>query len=200
MPILTFPSLSRRLTQLDWSLVSNTQTFQSPLSGSVQTLEMPGARWRAAFTLSALEDVDSAALRAFLVQLRGQSGRFYLYNFARSAPAGVAVGTPIVSGAGQTGTTLVTSGWLNSITGILKAGDYFGVNGELKMVVADTNSNGAGVATITFEPPLRSSPANSAAITVSKPTAVFKLDEDTVRWVTTAPKLDSISITATEAW
>jgi hypothetical protein len=201
MPILTWPTLSRKLPpQLDWSLVSNTQTFQSPLSGSVQTVEMPGARWRVSFTLSSLDAADSAALRSFLVQLRGQAGRFYLHNFARPTPRGIATGTPVVSGASQTGNTLVTSGWSNSVAGILKAGDYFSVNSELKMLVADASSNGSGVATLTFEPPLRSSPANGASITTNKPTATFRLDEDTVRWVTSAPLLDTISIAATEAW
>lgn len=200
MTTLTWPTINRKTTQLDWSLVSNTQSFVSPLSGAVQTVEMPGARWRAVFTLSALDATDSAALRAFLVQLRGQSGRFYLYNFARQAPMGVATGSASVDGSGQTGTTLATTGWTINQTGILKAGDFIGVNGELKMVVADCNSNASGQATVTFEPPLRSSPPGGSSITVTRPTAIFKLDEDAVRWVTTAPLLDSVTISCTEVW
>lgn len=201
MPTLTWPTLSRRLpNQFDWALQSNTQSFTSPLSGAVQTVEMPGARWVVSFSLGALDAADAALWRAFTAQLRGQAGRFYLWNMARPAPRGIATGTPVVSGAGQSGNTLVTTGWTPGTSGILKAGDFFGVNGELKMCVLDATSNGSGVATLTFEPPLRSSPADALTITTVKPTATFKLDEDSVRWVTGAAGLDSISIAATEVW
>lgn len=201
MTTLTWPTLTRSLpSQFEWSLVSNTQTFTSPLSGAIQTVEMPGARWAVSFGLNAMDATDAALWRAFTAKLRGQAGRFYLWNMARPAPRGVATGTPVVSGAGQTGNTLVTSGWTISTTGILKAGDFFNVNGELKLLVADATSNGSGVATITFEPPLRSSPADLAVIATSKPTATFKLDESVSRWVTNAPALDSVTISATEVW
>lgn len=201
MPILTWPTLSRRApAAFDFSLVSNTQTFTSPLSKAVQTVEMPGAHWAFSFQLNSLNRIDADILRPWLARLRGASGRFYMHDMSRPTPRGIATGTPLVAGAGQGGTTLVTDGWTPNTAGILRAGDYFGVNGELKMLVLDAASNGAGVATLTFEPPLRSAPADNAVITTVKPTAVFKLDEDTVRWVTTAPVRDSIAIAATEAW
>lgn len=199
MPTQTFPTLAQAAPgALEWALVSNTQTFTSPLNGTIQTLELPGARWRASFTYQNLSDADAATLQAFLVALRGQAGRFYLWNFARPSPRGVATGTPVVSGAGQTGTSLVTSGWTNSVTGILKTGDFIGVNGELKMLTADASSNGSGVATLNFEPPLRASPANGAAITVTKPTALFMLSEQTAKWVTRAPVLTELTVDAVE--
>lgn len=202
MTVHTFPTLTKVPTPgaLDWSLVSNTQAFQSPLTGAVQTLEMPGARWRVAFTLEMLGLEDSAELRAFLMRLRGRSGLFYLWNMARPTPRGVATGAPVVSGAGQGGTSLLTSGWTPSTGGLLKKGDFFGVNGELKMCVADVASNESGAATLVFEPPLRASPADVAAIATSNPTAVFRLDDDVSRWVTNAPFFDTFSIAATEAW
>ena len=201
MTIYAFPTLGRRITQLEWSLVSNTQSFTSPLSGAVQTVEMPGARWKAAFSLSALDSTDSGVFRAWLGRLRGQSGRFYMHNMARSVPIGNYVGSsPTVNGAGQVGTTINTTGWLPSTAGVLRAGDFIGVNGELKMVVTDASSDGAGAAAITFEPPLRSSPANASPIITTKPTAIFKMDDDIARWTTTAPLLDSVSISCTEAW
>jgi hypothetical protein len=201
MTTLTWPTLTRRLPALfDWQLLSNTQSFSSPFSGAVQTVEMPGARWAAQFSLNVLDANDAAQWRAFTARLRGQSGRFYLHNLARPTPRGVATGTPIVSGAGQTGNTLTTSGWTPSTAGILKAGDFIGVNGELKMVVLDATSDGAGLATLTFEPPLRSSPPNASAIVTNKPTAIFKMDEDSASTSTTAPGFDSVSISCTEVW
>lgn len=183
----------------DWSLLSNTQSFSSPLSRSVQTVEMPGGRWRVVYQMNSMIVADSALLRSFFAKLRGRAGRFYLHNMAHPTPRGSAGGAPVVSGAGQSGVSLATTGWPSSST-VLKEGDFFGVNGELKLCTADVVSNGSGEAVITFEPPLRSSPANAAAIVTNKPTAVFQLDEDVVGWNTVAGALSSFSIAATEAW
>lgn len=114
---------------------------------------------------------------------------------------GVATGTPLVNGANQNVTytsvkdtftqSLVTDGWTNSITGILKAGDVFtianvyAVNPVTKAtlpflrqfsVVSDADSGAStGPATLTITPPIITSgaqqtcsaaPADNAAITV----------------------------------
>ncbi|QDL55299.1 hypothetical protein [Rhodoferax aquaticus] len=198
--IYSWPNLNKFEPSLwEWSLQSNTQAFSSPLSGSVQTLEMPGARWRVAFQMNAMSAADSALLRSFLAKLRGQSGRFYLHNMAQPTPRGAAGGTPVVNGAAQTGASLATSGWPASST-VLKEGDFFAVNGELKMATADALSTAGGLATLTFEPPLRSSPGNGLAITTTKPLATFRLEDDSARWSTVAGALSSFAISAIEAW
>ena len=199
MTTLTWPTLARSAPRmLDWSLVPNTQTFQSPLSGSVQTVEMPGARWKAAFTMDNLTEADSALLQAFLVKLRGRAGRFTLHNFARYEPRGTQRGTPLVKGAAQTGNTLIIDGC--TVAATLLAGDYFAVNSELKMVVEDATANGSGEMTLTIEPPLRSSPADNAAITLLQPTAVFMLSNDELKWNTQPGRLSSFSVDCIEAW
>lgn len=199
MTTLTWPTLTKGTpAQLEWSLMANTQTYQSPLSRSVQTVELPGARWRVSFTLEDLDAADTAILQAFMAKLRGRAGRFTLHNFARTSPRGTAAGTPLVAGASQTGTSLNLDGFTAGTT--LLAGDFFGVNGELKMVVADATANGSGQMAVTFEPPLRSSPADNAAITISSPTATFMLEDDAMRTITRAPFFSDISIVAIEAW
>lgn len=125
----------------------------------------------------------------------------YQSVFAPTHTVGVATGTPLVNGASQNVTyaaakdtwsqSLITDGWTNSTTGILKAGDVFtiaGVNavnpstkadtGRLQTftVLADANSGATtGPATLTISPPIITSgafqtvtavPANDAAITV----------------------------------
>lgn len=201
MTTLSFPTLSRIApAQLEFALVSNTVTHTSPLSGAEQTIEFPGARWRFTFSMDNLTEADTALLQAFLVKLRGRAGRFYMHNMARPTPRGIATGTPLVNGASQTGTTLITDGWTPSTTGILKAGDFIGVNGELKMVVADANSDSGGNATLTFEPPLRASPANDAAITTSSPKATFRLAGDDSAWTTRAPVLTDIPLQGVETF
>lgn len=199
MTTLSFPSLSRAIPRsMDWALRANTQSFQSPLSGSMQTVELPGARWAASFMLENLDEADAALLQAFLAKLRGRAGRFTLHNLARPQPRGTLTGTPLVKGASQTGTTLAIDACTVGAT--LLAGDFFAVNGELKMVVADATADGAGEMSLTFEPPLRSSPADNDALTLSSPTATFMLAGDEMKWNTQPGKFSTFAVDAIEAW
>lgn len=80
---------------------------------------------------------------------------------------GLLGGTPAVNGAGQTGTTLVTNGWSNSVNGLLNVGDIISIagvyavnpqsrqsTGSLQQFViqAPANSDGSGNATLTIYP------------------------------------------------
>lgn len=199
MTTLSFPSLSRAVPRsMDWSLRANTQSFQSPLSKSVQTVELPGASWAASFMLENLDEADAALLQAFFAKLRGRAGRFYLHNLARPQPRGTLTGTPLVKGAAQTGATLAIDGCTVGAT--LLAGDFIGINGELKMVVADAAADGAGEMSLTIEPPLRSSPADNAALTLVQPTATFMLAADESKWSTAPGKFSTFAIDAVEVW
>jgi hypothetical protein len=200
MTILTFPTLTTipRPAQLDWRLLSNTQKFESPLTKTIQTMELPGARWAASFTLENLPDDDAAKLQSFLVKLRGQAGRFYMWNMARENPRGIATGTPLVNGASQSGITLAIDGCNPNITNWLLEGDYFEVNGELKMVTANCNTNESGQTAITFEPPLRSSPPDNAVITLTKPKCKMMLNDAEVSWNTRSPIITNIPISCIE--
>ena len=181
-----------------WGVRANTQVMVSPLNGSVQTLELPGARWIAQLAFPPMAEAAAAALQVWLMRLRGQANRASLYNHARQMPRGTAVGTPLVNGAAQTGSSLITDGWTAAAT--LLAGDFFSVNSELKMVTADATADGGGNMTISFEPPLRSSPANNAALTTSKPTALFILQEPETRWTTRPGKITSLDLSFVEAF
>lgn len=114
-------------------------------------------------------------------------------------------GTPVVNGASQnvtyaasrnTGTqSLVTDGWSNSITDVVKAGDTFTIAGVYEVnrrtrqstgslqtftILADADSDGSGNATLTIAPAMITSgayqtvdaaPADDAAITIKSGTA-----------------------------
>lgn len=125
----------------------------------------------------------------------------YQSVFAPTHTVGVATGTPLVNGGSQNVTylaakdtwsqPLVTDGWTNSTTGILKAGDVFTIanvfavnpntkasTGRLQTftVLADANSGATtGPATLTISPPIITSgafqtvtaaPADNASIVV----------------------------------
>lgn len=178
MSTLTFPTLSAAPAVCRFSLVPNTQRFESPLNRTVQTVELPGARWTATLEFRGISHADARTLKAFFAQLRGMAGRFYLGDYSHRTPAGSAAGTPLVNGASQTGSSLITDGWTPSQSNLLLPGDYIGVNGELKIITAACSSDGSGNATLTFEPPLRAAPLDNAPITVAAPKCTMRLLDD----------------------
>ncbi len=179
---LAMPS-SPALRQARFALRSNGLTFESPLNGTVQTVEFPGARWTLTGSLPPLKRATGAAeWQAFFAQLRGLAGRFYAGDPGAKRPRGTALGTPLVNGGSQTGATLVTDGWTPSQAQALLPGDYFQVGNELKLVVATTVVGGTGAATIAFEPPLRASPADNASIVTVNPVCTMRLVEPTSGW------------------
>lgn len=180
MTTIAFPAISRLPRDMQFGIVWNTQIFASPLTQAVGTIEIPGSRWKVQFALNDFQEADAALVQTFVMQLRGRVNRASLYNFARRVPRGTIAGTPLVKGASQTGAALLIDGCTVGTT--LKKGDFFGVNGELKMVVADATADGSGEMTVTFEPPLRASPADNAAITTTAPTALFMLESDEQMW------------------
>jgi len=107
-----------------------------------------------------------APINAFVLKQRGQYESFQVVPPVLNAGLGSPAGTPLVNGADQTGRSVVTDGWNNSIT-IFKAGDYlkFANHDKVYTVVTDATSNGSGQSTITIEPALITSPANDSAIT-----------------------------------
>lgn len=203
MAIITMPT-SMTFQEVQWGLETNSQiTLESPLNRSVQRIVLPGARWLATFTLPPMKESEDTFddWKAFLMQLKGSVNTFQAYPPHRSTPKGVATGTPLVNGASQTGTSLATDGWTAGVTGILKTGDYFSVNNELKQLVASANSTGGGGATLVFEPALRNSPADNATITTVKPYCLMRLVDDgqTIFSIDTS-KIYQISFQAVETF
>ena len=203
MTTLSMPS-TPGFVRSRFGLVANTQQFVSPLNRSAQTLELTGSRWRGDYTLPPMKRTQAAAWHAFLVQLRGASGRFYAGDPDGKTARGTATGTPLVDGASQTGISLITDGWTINITGILKAGDYIAYNvgsaRQLHILTADANSNGSGQSTLAIEPPIRTSPANNEPIIVSSPTCIMRLiDDDQSAWDANHLSVYGISFAAVES-
>lgn len=178
MTTLYIPS-GIRIRSCRFGLQSNTQTFVSPLSGDTQRAELVGARWMATYTLTPYGENEAKLdeIKMFLLRLRGGANTFYAFDPDRRVAKGTPTGSPLVNGGSQTGTSLITDGWTAS-TVVLRPGDYFTVNNELKKVVSNVTSDGSGNATITFEPPLRSSPADNAPLTIRDASCIMRLVDD----------------------
>jgi len=81
-------------------------------------------------------------------------------------------GTPLVNGASQTGTSLITDGWTAGYT--IPKGKWISVSVSsllyLYQVTAAVTANGSGQATLVLHPMLRASPADNAALNVNPAT------------------------------
>lgn len=145
-----------------------------------------------------IQDAAKAAYRSGdLGKLSGVET--YMSQVVPTFTTGARGGTPLVNGANQNVTydtakntwsqSLITDGWSNSITGIVKAGDVFTianvfmVNPKTKQstgilqqftVLADGDSSGAGALTMTISPAIivsgphqtvNAAPADNAALT-----------------------------------
>jgi hypothetical protein len=168
----------------------------------------PAARYAIAGNQLTLDSVGQMGRSAYEDARVGRVATFDMFatQNIQTHTVGVATGTPLVNGAAQNVTyanavgsnwsqSLVTDGWTNSVTGILKAGDVFTIAGVFAVnpvpgegakmampylqqftVLADANSGAStGPATLTISPPIITSgpfqtvsaaPADNAAITV----------------------------------
>ena len=181
MTTYAYPTLSRVPNSVVFEYRSNTESFRSPLTQAVQTLDRGGEHLFVTLTYNSLQTADRALLIGFLAKINGMQHRVTLPFFGIDNQ-GAFGGTPLVAGAAQTGNTLNIDGCSTGVTGWIKAGDFFSVNGELKIATADANSDGGGLATLSFSPRLRSSPDNNAAIETTAPSGLFMLASRAQSW------------------
>ena len=168
LPVPHVRSVTRSLAR--WVSVT-----RSPFTGTIQTQDwgITGATWwEYEIEIALLTGRNGQRMSAFLAELGGAAGRFLFADPSIVNTTGV--GTPLVKGAGQSGTSLITDGW--SATGLL-AGDFFSLGTDtgtrLYQITADVVP-AAGNATIQFVPPLRSSPADNAPLQVTAPQVVLR--------------------------
>ncbi len=187
-------------SSVEFGLQNNNQVFESPLSNSIQVSELTGARWYATFNLPPMKKDNALEYIGFLQRLQGRVHSFFGYDANHRSPSGTIAGsTLLVNGADQTGTSLILDGGANS-TLVLKAGDFFSVNNELKMVTANATTDGSGDVTVNFVPSLRSSPSNDATITTTNPVCTMKLTGDSTTYSINTSSIYGISFSGVEVF
>ncbi len=185
-------------SSVEFGLENNNQVFESPLSNSIQVSELTGARWYATFNLPPMKKENSLEYIGFLQRLQGRVHSFFGFDANHRSPSGTIAGsTLLVNGASQTGTSLTLDGAQASTT-VLKAGDFFSVNSELKMVTVDATSDGSGDVTVNFVPSLRSSPSDNAVITTTNPVCTMKLTGDSTTYSINTAGIYGISFSGLE--
>ena len=169
---------------------ANTGLFPSPLLASAQTVNRGGQKWACTLTFPPLRGRNRANMMSLVTKLEGQENRLRV-AVTDNPKDGAYGGTPLVTGAAQTGSSLAIDGCTANVTNWIREGDYLSVivNGEpeLKICTADASSDGLGNVTVQFKPNLRASPADNAVIYVedgvlTRPTGVFLLEEPDAGW------------------
>jgi hypothetical protein len=159
-----------------WRLVMPAQTNVSDWTGRRQTLASGRGWWESQVTFPPIVgSTNINAWRSFIAKSRGAANDFRVPVDPTAQSASTA--TPLVNGAAQTGRTLNTDGWPLSTT-VLQAGQYVTINNQLLQLTENVTSNGSGVAVLTFEPPVRVSPADNAAIEYKNPFCLMYMVEE----------------------
>lgn len=163
-----------------FGLEANTQVSISPITRNTQRMALSGERWTASYTIRRMKAGEPLAGNwlSFFLRCRGMANSFNAYDPDRIPPRGTPTGTLKVNGAGQSGSSLSVYDGPLSVPGWLLPGDYFSVNGELKMATRPVDTNGSGAAVIYFEPPLRNSPPADSVIVTDRPTCTMILSDD----------------------
>ncbi|SPR97346.1 hypothetical protein [Cupriavidus taiwanensis] len=194
MPTIDWP-MDLTPSKATWGLQSNTESFVSPLNRSVQTVERPGARWKATLEFPHMGPDKRRRLEGFLAGLGGMAGRFFLWPHSSpvadiaAAPVDATMALDFLAQSFQVISSVVVNGGLVDFkflptkywpanTLVMKAGEYLGAGGELKMVTADVVSDANGQALIPIAPPFRAAPANLSMVTLNRPKATMMLSAD----------------------
>ena len=167
------------------------QELACPQDGDHSMFLNPAGQAATIAQLSGLFQSSSEIAKQYEKGIMGMAvgAEWYMSQNVYAYTSGAQGGTPTVNGAGQTGASLVTQGWSNSITNLLAIGDVFTIAGVYKVnpitkqntgvlqqfiVTAAASSNGSGASTISISPSIitsgstqtvTASPANSASIT-----------------------------------
>lgn len=162
----------------------------SPFTFRQQIFKHPGEAWEASVSLPPMRREDAEPWVAFLVSLKGQFGTFLMGDPNGRTPRGSAAtspGTPVVDGAGQTGSELDIRGLPPSAIWYFREGDYLqlgsGSTATLHKVLRTRNVTVGGlISNLDIWPAIRTAPADGAAITVSNCVGRWRLKENISQW------------------
>ncbi len=171
----TFPRTLPPRTSAIPRVPTGLQSLGASGKAQLRSVTQIGRLWEEAWPDLKVGDTDVESLLAWISWAFSTQEIFDITHPALAgsgkSPNGAGGGTPVISGASQTGEDIDTSGWSTGVTGVVKAGDVLRIVGlnQLFQVIADADSDGSGLATISLNPPIvsGSSPANGAGITRS---------------------------------
>ncbi len=142
----------------------------TPMGGPSQRIGRMGARWQVTFsTLPALAAAAARGIQAVRAKARA-NGSTLVFLWPQPLYT-AAIGSPVVSGAGQQGSRLVVGGLTPGA--ILEAATFFSFASAgrtyLHALTASATASGGGTATLSIAPMLRVKPAAGAPLNFATP-------------------------------
>lgn len=190
--IIALPSSPSPQT-VEWTATSITTANTNPFTGSQQVIDWQTSYLEATIQMPPMPDALARQWVAFLLETR-QSNVFLFGDPLASLPLGTGAGTPVVSGANQTGYTLSTSGW--SGANALLPGDWLQIGNRLYRNL-DTVST--STATLNIWPQLRESPADGTPIITTNTQGLFRLASNQSKWSQTEMRVYGLTFLIREA-
>jgi hypothetical protein len=176
---------------------------RSPFTQSQQTFRHGSGWWEADIKVPPMLRAEAAEWIAFLTSLKGSTGTFLMGIPDATTPRGAIGGTPVVSGAGQTGSSLDISGATGGVTDWLMANDLIqlgsGSSATLHKVLADVNTSSGGTATLDVWPDIRTAPSNGATVTVTSCKGLWRRASNVQPWSIDVNGHYHVSFTVIEA-
>lgn len=166
-------------TEFEFELVGNVRASASQFDGSVQTTEVPGARWVFTARWSILQGAEARAMTALAAKLRGGARRYLVPFFNKPAPQGTQQGAPTVNAAGTGGTTLALANC--TIGKTFKTGDVWALDtGQVVMLDEDAVAATTSVL-LHLATPIRTVPANGSVVEWQDPAVLMVSSAQSVR-------------------
>jgi hypothetical protein len=185
MPVLqaakSLPA-SPGIKSIVWTQKSTVGLSMSPFTAQQQVQEWAAQYWQAQVVYPRMTRAQAENLIAVLVSLRGMANTFLLGDPAGKVPRGAALGTPLVSGNVNGGSSILTRGWTPNTQHVLLPGDWFAVDNHLYKILSDENSDSGGNAAFDIWPDLRTSPTDGTLITIQSAQGVFRLASNELSW------------------
>lgn len=135
-------------------------------SQSRSTMQV-GRTWQETYIPFDSTSVDGRAFLAFVNNVWRNGITFDILHYSFKTHNGSGTGSPLVAGAGQTGSSLNTDAWTGT-NPVLKNGDIIKISGHPVFdITADAPNLAAGATTLAINPPIftGNSPTNNAPIT-----------------------------------
>lgn len=197
--IISLPTIPAAPATVDFTATDIVAMSISPFTAQQQVQEWQQGWFEASVSYPPLTHVQAQAWIAFLLGLRGQANVFQIGDPLAVAPQGSGAGTPVVSGGGQTGFSLVTSGWTPGAGGVLLPGDWLQIGYRAYRNLLRADADGSGNATLSIYGPLREPPADGDAITLNNVKVLMRLKSNARKWSETAARVYGLQFDCREA-
>lgn len=186
-----------RAADVTQRLIDFGATLTPTLGGPSQRIARLGARYALDVRMPPLDDASARAMLGALLKAQTEAATLTL---SWPQPAAAALGSVLVNGAGQAGSSLILDHFTAGVSipaltffSFIMGGRYY-----LHCITAATAANGSGQATVAIAPMLRVSPSDNLAVEMVAPTIEGFLDDSTVAWTLQLLKRRAVSFSLTE--